>query len=135
MYFANGKISLNKSAEFTYKLYQHKLWAICVFVEKLSECDKYQRLNLLMLNDSWKKQGAEDPKAHCSHKNFGGSWTVFSTFFGICQIKKYIYQSESITLTHAVVNLTINSKVKMESRIVMLFIVGFNITNSLNHKL
>ena len=65
----------------------------------------------------------------------GGSWTVFSTFFGICQIKKYIYQSESITLTHAVVNLTINSKVKMESRIVRLFIVGFNITNSLNHKL
>ena len=37
----------------------------------------------------WKNQGAEDAKAHCSYKDFGASWIVFSMFVGICQIKKY----------------------------------------------
>ena len=41
------------------------------------------------------------------------------------------YQRKSSILKHTVVN---NNKVRIESRIVRIFKVGFNITNSRNHK-
>ena len=43
-----------------------------------------------MLNDSWKKEGAEDAKAHHSHEYFGASWIVFPMFLSICEVKKII---------------------------------------------
>ena len=80
----------------------------------------------------WKNQGVKDTKTHHSCENFWASRIVFPMFFGICKIKKN-YQWKSSVLKHAVVNNN-NFSVKMESRIVTLFKISFNITNSWNHK-
>ena len=75
-----------------------------------------------------KKQGAEDANSHRSHDNVGASWIAFVMFFFfcICLMKKTLKKNN--TLKHAVVNN------KMESGIVTLFKVGFNITNSWSHR-
>ena len=66
------------------------------------DCTQYRGSNWLILNHSWRNQGAEVAKAHRSRENFWASWIGFPMFFDICQIKKY-YQRKSSTLKHAVV--------------------------------
>ena len=84
-----------------------------------------------MLNNSIKNKVTKTPRSTAVAKILGLHKLLLPCFLAFAKSKKIINKKSSF-LNHAVVNN--NSKIKMESRIIRLFKVGFNITNLRNHK-